>query len=175
MPQSSLQVTSDWHRAAGMRNLLGKASPAHTDTLGAHGDPSARGQTANHAKVQTGKRPWDFPAPPSHKPLTSSCLWMLLVAGTEMGPHKRALNTPSPAPPPYPNLHFPSHQHRGTKMLVGLHGKVTLGTRGRELSKSCWKSRQSTFPALFPCLLQDSLDRLQGTAPQNHPFSTGSQ
>lgn len=72
VPQSSLQVTGDWHWAAGMRILLGKASPAHTDTLGAHGDPSARGQTANHAEVQAGNRPWDFPAPPSHKPLAPS-------------------------------------------------------------------------------------------------------
>lgn len=72
VPHSSLPAPGDQHRAAGMRILPGKASPAHTETLGAHGDPSAQGETANHAEVQTGKRPWDLPAPPSHKPIAPS-------------------------------------------------------------------------------------------------------
>lgn len=96
MPQSSLQVTGDRHRGAGMKILPGKASSAHTDTLGAHRDLSAQGaecKPCQSSDWEGALGPCSSPLPQTH---CSLCLWVLLVAGTETGPHKRALNTPSP-------------------------------------------------------------------------------
>lgn len=153
-----------------MRNLLGKASPAHTDTLGAHGEPSARGQTANHAKVQTGKRPWDFPAPPSHKPLNSSCLWMLLVAGTEMGPHKRALNTPSPAPPLTLTCIFPHISTAEPKCWWGCMAKSPQEHVDESSASPAGKAGKALSLPFFPACSRTRWTGCKGQHPRTTPF-----
>lgn len=125
-----------------MRTLPGKESPAHTETLGAHGDLSAQGADCKPCPGSD----WEETLGPCSSPIPQTlCLWVLLVAGTEMGPHKRALNAPSQ--PPYTNLRFPSHQHHGTKTLLGQSHLRNTWMRAQQV---LLEKQEKHFPCPFP-------------------------
>lgn len=93
----------------------------------------------------------------------SRCLWMQLMASTEMGPHKPALNAASLST--YTNLHFHSCQHCKTNPICGF--------ARQSHSSSCWKSRQSVCLAPPPACSRTArlqVQRVRGTASHKHPL-----